>query len=217
VVRVLLSTFVGLAILLGFAQTRLYAQEQAQPAAQPQPIAAPQSAAERPPIPDYTQLTIIIQSYLVALSQANLTAIYTVLHALGAPAFKERNPPDKLFQTFASMRDQGVDLTPVILYTPILTREPAYDSQGLLHLVGYYETHPQRVHFDLTLQPVGGVWTLFAISVKTAPPPVTSATPTTAAPPVKVPEIKSRAEKKSTAKNAATKKEPLAGKNGTAQ
>jgi hypothetical protein len=196
------------AIVSAFAPLDLKAQaptERPTPApekpAPSQPGAAPQPAPERPPIPDKTKLNLLIQSYMVALSQANLTGNYSVLHAFGAPSFQENNPPDKLFQTFAEMRSRGVDLTPVIVYTPILLREPVYDEQGLLHLVGYYKTEPQQVHFELTLQPVGGLWRLFEISVKTVPTqPVAGVKPET-------PATGAAAVKKSTpGKESSTKK-----------
>jgi hypothetical protein len=205
-----LAPIVVVAALLGFAPTPLNAQAPAQPSAkasEQQPNAKPPPSTERPPIPDPTKLTLLIQSYLVALSQANLTGNYAVLHALGAPAFQENNPPDKLFQIFANMRSQGVDLTPVLLYKPILSRKAAYDEQGLLHLIGYYKTEPQQVHFDVTLQPVGGLWRLFGISVKTVPSQaVTSAPPTAPAPSNATPP--SKAAKGSPAKNESTVKKP---------
>jgi hypothetical protein len=183
-------------------------------------MAAPQPTRKRPPIPHATQLTILIQTCVAALSQANLTGDYSVLHALGAPAFQKNNPPDKLFQIFANMR--SIDLSPTIIYEPILSREPAYDEQGLLHLVGYYETEPQQVHFDVTVQPVGGVWRLFGISVKTVPTQsVTGATPApSSAAGTSDPVKESVAEKGSVAKKAAPKRKPRAGdpsKDGSAK
>lgn len=210
VLRVLQSAIVVIAVLLGFAQTELNAQAPAkaeEKGRQLQPITPSQPTSERPPLPEVTKLNIMIQSYMVALSQANLTGIYTVLRALGAPEFQEDNPPDRLLQIFADMRTQGVDLSPIILYTPILVREPAYDEQGLLHLVGYYKTEPQQVHFDLTLQPVDGLWRLFGISVKIAPPH--TVTSVTASPSTKPDRAKEPSQ-------AAPKKSPLA-KDSTAK
>lgn len=180
------AAIVAVAMVLGLAPAGVDAQGQAQgpgkavekkkaapakagtKAAQPKPAPAPQPEP-RPQVPDATRLTLLIQSYLVALSQANLTGNYGVLHAFGAPAFQQENPPDKLAQVFAALRSGNIDLTPILLYTPILDKPAAFDEQGLLHLVGHYDTKPQQVNFDLTLQPVGGMWRLFGISVQTVP------------------------------------------------
>lgn len=144
-------------------------------------IARPQAGSERPPIPNAAQLTLILHSYLVALSHANLTNNYTVLHAFGAPTFKEENPPEKLSQIFANMRKSDIDLSPIVVARPILVRQPTYDEQGLLHITGYYDTQPQRVHFDVTLQPVAGLWRLFGVTVG-AKPAQSATTPATADP-----------------------------------
>jgi len=186
VARIFRSAIVlAIALLLSVASAGVEVQGQTQPPAKTvkkkatQPAdktkaAAPKPApkappAERPQVPDETRLTLLIQSYLIALSQANLTGNYSVLHALGAPSFQQNNPPDKLGQVFGALRSQNIDLTPLILFKPILDKPPAFDDQGLLHLIGHYDTAPQQVQFDLTLQPVSGVWRLFGLSVKTVP------------------------------------------------
>ena len=46
-------------------------------------------------VPDATRLAILVQTAVVAASQANLTGNYTVLHALGSPGFQQANPPEK--------------------------------------------------------------------------------------------------------------------------
>jgi len=112
-----------------------------------------------------TQHQLMVQSYLSALAQANLTGNFSVLHALGAPSFQQNNPPQKLATIFSGLRKQKVDLTPLILYKPVLSRQPWRDDKGMLRLKGYYPTEPKRIEFDLTLQPVSGVWRLFGISV----------------------------------------------------
>ncbi len=122
----------------------------------------PQTAAQK-------QHQLLIQSYLLALAQANLTGNFSVLHALGAPAFQKNNPPQKLSAIFAGLRQQKVDLTPLIFYKPVLKREPWRDDKGMLRLVGHYPTEPKQIDFDLTLQPVSGVWRLFGISVNAVP------------------------------------------------
>jgi len=127
---------------------------------------------------------ILVQSYMVALSQANLTGNFSVLHDMGSPDFQQRNSPAQLAEIFSSLRKGNIDLTPIIVYSPTLSREPEFDANGLLHLNGYYKTEPQRVQFDLVLQPVGGVWRLYGISVETVPAPTAEAA-TAAAPPQK--------------------------------
>jgi hypothetical protein len=153
----------------------------AQPSSSPQPKsqtpAKPQAktelkarppAAAKPAMPDANKLAILIQTSVVALSQANLTGNYSVLHALAAPEFQKGNPPAKLAETFADLRGKGIDLTPIIIFSPILMKEPTIDEKGVLRLTGYYKTAPQRVHFDLIFQ-FTDQWRLLGIALKTAP------------------------------------------------
>jgi hypothetical protein len=130
---------------------------------------APAKEQAKPPIPSPEQLAMMIQTSVVALSQANLTGNFTVLHALGAPSFQQSNPPQKLAEIFKNFREQNIDLTPLILFSPVLLREPTITDQGTLHLVGYYKTQPQQVHFELLFQPVGGQWRLLGISLRAQP------------------------------------------------
>jgi hypothetical protein len=128
---------------------------------------AVEKPSANPAVPNKLQLKLLIQTYMIALAQANITNNYTVLRALGSPAFQNNNAPRKLADIFANLRKRNIDLSPVILYAPILSSEPAFDENGLLSLIGYYPTTPQQVHFKLLLQPVSGTWRLFSISVKT--------------------------------------------------
>lgn len=135
----------------------------------------------KPPVPPPEQLAMMIQTSVVALSQANLTGNFTVLHALGAPSFQQSNPPQKLAEIFKNFREQNIDLTPLILFSPVLLREPVINEQGMLHLVGYYKTQPQQVHFELLFQPIGGQWRLLGLSVRAQPAAAAANQPATAA------------------------------------
>jgi hypothetical protein len=136
-------------------------------------------AAQQPEVkvPPPEQMAILIQTAVVALSQASVTGNFSVLHALGSPSFQQSNPPAKLAEIFKDLREQNIDLTPVILFSPMLLREPVITDQGMLHLVGYYKTTPQQVNFEVLLQPVQNRWRLFGLSVQTSPAPAAQAAP----------------------------------------
>lgn len=140
--------------------------------------AAKSTDTTKPALPDPNALAILIQTAVVAASQANRTGNYTVLHALGSPDFQKANSPEKLAQIFADWRKKNIDLTPVIIFSPVLKSQPAVTDQGMLRLTGYYKTQPQQVHFDLLFQPVAGQWRLFGIAMSTQPaPPEAAAAP----------------------------------------
>ena len=131
------------------------------------PALAAQPTADKPQVPGTNKMTLLIQSHMSALSQAIATENYTVLRALGAPAYQSANSPEKLSQTFAKFKTDKIDFSPVILFTPVLVQQPAIDEHGMLRLTGFYKTEPQNVHFDMLFQLVSGNWRLFGISAQT--------------------------------------------------
>ena len=96
---------------------------------------------------------------------------------LGAPAFRASNNSTRLAQIFAALRQRQLDLSPVLFFTPKLIAQPQIAPNGLLRLVGYFPTTPERVNFELIYQLVNGQWRLFGIGVSTSPADVTSAVP----------------------------------------
>lgn len=147
------------------------ARPQPQASTAPRIAQAPSVAAQRQPppqIPSPTQLTLLLQQTMAALGQANITGNYTVLHALSAPTFQKLNSPDRLAQIFSVVRAK-IDITPVILYQPVLTNAPQLNDKGLLRLVGYYATSPSNITFDVSFVVHAGMWRLEAISIGTRP------------------------------------------------
>ena len=124
-------------------------------------------AQERPGVPPAEALRLLVTTIVVGLNQANATGNYTVLRDLGSPAFQQANTAAKLSSIFQKLREQNLDLSPVILHEPRFTRPPVVDQQGFLRLTGNYPTRPLQVNFDLSFQPVEGHWRLFAISIGT--------------------------------------------------
>jgi hypothetical protein len=135
--------------------------------AQLQPVESGQSAA-RPQMPGADQMMILLRTSLIALHHANMTGNYTVLRDIGAPGFQEANDPARLSAIFADLRDRDHDLGPVSILDATLTREPAFENNGMLRLTGVFPTRPEQVNFDLLFENVQGNWRLFGISVGTS-------------------------------------------------
>jgi hypothetical protein len=131
------------------------------PAPAPRPAA---TAPSGPQMPSSEAMIILIRASLVALSQANVTNNYTVLHALGSQNFKTSNPPARLASVFESFRTNRIDLSPVVVLNPQLSAQPTL-ANGKLRLVGIFPSKPMQVNYDLTFEPDGGVWKLFGLGV----------------------------------------------------
>jgi hypothetical protein len=134
-------------------------------------------APARVPMPDNAKLTLLIQMHIAALSQANLTGNYSVLHGLGSPAFQAANSAAQLAANFAGFRSQGIDISPTILLPPMLNGPPKLEGTDLLRVSGQYDTKPQRVVFEMAFQPVNNAWRLAGIAVSTVAPHETQAAP----------------------------------------
>lgn len=143
----------------------------------PAKTAAPKAATPAPiiakttvPIPETSKLTLMIQLHVAALGLANLTGNYTVLHALGSPTFQAENSPAKLAENFAPFRTKGIDISPALLFPPVLLAAPRPEAKDIVRVVGFYNTSPQRIAFEFAFQAVNNAWRLADIKVQTVVP-----------------------------------------------
>ena len=120
--------------------------------------------APKPADIDKNGVLILIRSTLLALDQANKTGNYTVLRDLGAPGFQS-NTAARLGDIFASQRKDNLDLSGVAVLEPQLSLLPQIESNGLMHMAGFFPSVPTQIRFELLYAPVQGQWKLFGISV----------------------------------------------------
>lgn len=133
-------------------------------------LAYDDAAAQAPvALPDYPGQVMLIKNTLTAVNHGNLTGNYTVLRDLASERFRQRNTAGDLATTFAGLRRQKLDLSPILVTEPRLTARPATDQNHRLQLVGYVPTRPQAVRFALIFQQIKGGWVIDEISVGVAP------------------------------------------------
>lgn len=114
-------------------------------------------------MPNRAHQLILLQSTLAALDHANRTGDYGVLVKLAARQFQLTNAPDELAVGFSGFHENGIDLSPILLYAPRWTREPWIEN-GVLRMVGVFDTNPQQVTFDLAFIIEEGRWKMVGIS-----------------------------------------------------
>ena len=128
------------------------------------------AVAQAPSVPGYAGQVMLIKNTIVAVNHGNITGNYTVLRDLASERFRKQNTASDLATTFASMRKQKLDLSPILVTEPQLTQQPAEDKfRGRLQLVGYFSTRPQAVRFALIFQHIQGGWVIDEISVAIGP------------------------------------------------
>jgi hypothetical protein len=120
-------------------------------------------------MPGAEQIVILIRIALLTLNDALRTGNFTVLRDIGAPGFREANTAAKLSDTFASLRVQGVDLSPVAVVTPEITAVPTLETNNMLHLKGYFPVGKVHLNFEMLYEPVDGQWRLFGLGVSVVP------------------------------------------------
>jgi hypothetical protein len=131
----------------------------------PQLQPAQLQAAPRIPMPRPEEMLTLIRTTVIALNQANQTGNYTVLRDLAAPDFRNANDASRLGAIFQVLREQAIDMTPLLQISPEVTDTPAIDPNGLLRLAGFFPTQPLRVNFDMSFQYVENRWRPYTISV----------------------------------------------------
>ena len=150
-----------------WAQSQIQTQrmQQKQPVQQAPAVLTTARVQPRIDMPNPEEMLGLIRSTIIALNQANQTGNYTVLRDLAAPNFRNANDASRLGAIFQVLRDQGIDLTPLLQISPEVTVAPAFDVAGRLRLAGAFPTHPLRVNFDLSFEFVERHWKPYAISV----------------------------------------------------
>jgi len=140
----------------------------------PAPAQAPRPVSSVNAIPDQAGLARMVWSMMAAVDHANKTGNYNVLRGLGSPEFQAANGAPALSRIFASLREQGINLSDTLSIEPSYEFPPALEG-GLLRLRGAFRMRPQAVQFDLLYQWNQG-WMLHGIAVRTVPfstlPPV---------------------------------------------
>ena len=135
----------------------------AAPVGQQQVAIAPAQPAIAMPAPE--EMLGLIRTTINALNQANQTGNYTVLRDLAAPDFRNANDASRLGLIFQVLREQAIDLSPLLQISPEVSETPAINPQGLLRLAGFFPTQPLRVNFDMSFQLVESHWRPYTISV----------------------------------------------------
>ncbi|MEO8493924.1 MAG: hypothetical protein ABI614_02560 [Planctomycetota bacterium] len=69
-------------------------------------------------LPDYPGQVMLIRNTLTAVNHGNITGNYTVLRDLSGDGFRKLNTAANLGATFANLRQQQLDLSPILVIEP---------------------------------------------------------------------------------------------------
>jgi hypothetical protein len=106
----------------------------------------------------------------LSFNDANVTGIYTVLHAKLSKPFRDQFPPERLKEVFKEFHDKQIDFDIIAAKPPIMSQEPRVSDEGKLMLYGYFDTSPSRVHYELEFIMSDGEWKATKINVQLKKP-----------------------------------------------
>jgi hypothetical protein len=117
------------------------------------------------PAPDEFTREVLTRSTLLTFNDANRTGIYDVLRARSSSPFQATYTSEQLAEIFKVFRDQDIDLLAVAAMDPIEDAAPSFNEDGVMTLVGHFETTPQQIKYELELLLEGGSWKMIGINV----------------------------------------------------
>ncbi len=112
---------------------------------------------------------VLVKSTLIAVNHGNISGNYAVLRELGSQRFQETHTPADLASSFAELRRNKIDLSPILVSDPQLTKPPVQDQEGRLHLEGYCPLLHNTIRFHLVYQTLHHGWLIDHISLAIVP------------------------------------------------
>jgi hypothetical protein len=124
------------------------------------PAAAYAQSDAAPTVPSPIVQEILIKTTILTLNDANVTGNYTVFHARISAAWQKQTTPEKLADSFKSIRDAHNTLWSVAV-SPVSSKTAEILPNGFLHLAGELTS----LRYDLKYIFENGDWELVGISV----------------------------------------------------
>jgi hypothetical protein len=131
-------------------------------------IVAPAQAQLK--LPNQELQEALIKTTLLTFNDANVTGNYAVLHAKASKPFREQFSPDRLKEVFKVFVEKHIDIRIIAAKTPLPTEEAKIDDDGNLILIGYFDTTPSHVYYDLKYVLSDGEWKPIKINVNVKAP-----------------------------------------------
>ena len=91
---------------------------------------------------------MLIRETLLELRNAVHTGNFTVLHALGSPAFQVANSPQRLGIAFADLSNPNIRLCRIAIVAPVMSEPPSITPENRLRLAGAFASDPLNIKFS---------------------------------------------------------------------
>jgi hypothetical protein len=121
-------------------------------------------------LPDQPRQEALIKTTLLTFNDANVTGNYLVLHAKAAKPFRDQFTPARIKEIFKEFAEKHIDFDIIAAKTPVLTQAPKIDEEGRLIYLGYFDTTPSHVFYELHYILSEGDWKPIKINVNVKAP-----------------------------------------------
>ena len=107
---------------------------------------------------------VLVKNVLLALNNANVTGNYSVLRELGTAEFQGRNSSVALHRVFAILRQRVPDMSIISIMLPKYPKPPLIQGNAV-RMIGFFETRPRQINFNLGFKFVNKRWRLQSIGI----------------------------------------------------
>lgn len=120
-------------------------------------------------VPSRDESAHLVAATTHAFGEAINAKDFSGFHENASPEFQHDVSVGDLAKNFAAFMEQEIDLTSLDNLKPVFTADPGLDGDGILHLEGYYPSHPLRALFEYKYVYRGTGWKLLGISLNLQP------------------------------------------------
>ena len=108
---------------------------------------------------------ILAKTTLMSFNDANITGNYTVLHTKLSKPFRDQFSPDKLKETFKEFAEKHIEIDAIVAQALVPSTDTAIDGDGVLRMMGAFDTKPKKVKYRLSFIRSDGEWKPLGINV----------------------------------------------------
>lgn len=113
---------------------------------------------------------VLVKTNLLSFNDAVTSDNFTVFQTRLSKPFRDQFSPDRLRQTFKEFVDKHASFDVIAAKPVIPVGEAKIDNEGVLRLVGYFDTTPKQVKYQLGFIRSEGDWKLSSINVQIEAP-----------------------------------------------
>jgi len=120
--------------------------------------------ADAASVPSDDEQEVLIRTTLMTFNDANMTGIYSVLHAKASKEVQAQLSIEKLFETFKPFRTNQLFFEDIIYEDYDSYEDAKFDDEGALVLAGVFKTDSIRVKYRLRFVKNDTAWKWLGIN-----------------------------------------------------